>query len=121
LERNSASACDNLLLIDGQAREGCSLRASGNEDVLAADGGLTTFNQVDSNSVFVLERTGSFDVLNVVLLEEELNSLGETGHGGVLCLHHGGEVELDIVDLDTAALCVVEDLVVKMRVVEERF
>ncbi len=121
LERNSASACDDLLLIDGQTREGCRLRASGNEDVFAADGGLATFDQVDSDSMFILERTSALDVFNIVLLEKELDSLGEAGNGRILRLHHGREVELDIANFNTAAFCVVENLVVKMRVVEERF
>ena len=120
LERNGTSASDNLLLINGQTRERCSLRTGGNENVLATDSGFSALCKVDSNGVLVLERTSTLDVLDVVLLEKELNSLCKTGNGGLLCLHHSGEVELDISDLDSAALGVVEDLVVEMRVVEER-
>jgi hypothetical protein len=121
LQRNSASACDNLLLVDGQTGERCGLGTSGNEDVLRANGGLATFDKVDRNGVLVLESAGALDVLDVVLLEQEFDTLGQAGHGGFLCLHHGREIELDIANLNTAALCVVEDLVVEVRVVEERF
>jgi hypothetical protein len=119
LERNRASAGDDLLLVNSQTGERCSLRTSGNEDVLSADGGLATLDEVDRNSVFVLESAGSLDVLDVVLLEQELDTLCQARHGCLLRLHHSRKVELDIADLDTAALGVVEDLVVEVRVVEE--
>jgi hypothetical protein len=119
-ERNSASAGDNFLLVDGQAGERCRLRAGGDDDVLAANGSFATFDEIDSNGVLILECASALDVFDVVLLEEELNSLCKTRNGRVLGLHHGGEVELDIADLDTAVLRVVEDLVVELRVVEER-
>ena len=121
LERNGASACDDLLLVDSQAGEGSSLGTGGNENVLSTDGSLAALNEVDCDGVLVLESAGALDVLDVVLLEEELDTLCQAGDGGLLSLHHGGEVELYIADLDTAALGVVEDLVVEMRVVEEGF
>lgn len=121
LEVDGASAGNDLLLVDRQAGEWCSLRASGDENVLATDSGLATLDKVDCDGVFVLEGASSLDVLDIVLLEEELNALGQTRHGSVLRLHHSREVELDIADFDTTALGVVEDLVVEMRVVKERF
>ena len=119
LKRNGTSGGDDLLLINGQTGEGCGLGTSGNENVLGADGGLAALDEVNSNGVLVLERASTLDVLDVVLLEEELDTLGQTSDRGVLCLHHGGEVELNIADLDTAALGVVENLVVEVRVVQE--
>lgn len=119
LQGDSASARDDLLLIDGQSGEGRSLGSSGDEDVLSADSGLAAFNEVDRNGVLVLESASSLDVLDVVLLEQELNTLCQTSDRGVLCLHHRREVELDISDLDTAVLGVVQDLVVEVRVVKE--
>jgi phage tail protein X len=121
LERDRASAGDDLLLVDSQARERCGLRTGGNEDVLSANGGLATLNQVDRNGVFVLESAGSLDVFHVVLLEQKLDTLCQTRHGCLLRLHHSREVEFDIADFNTAALGVVEDLVVEVRVVEEGF
>jgi len=120
LEVDGAGARDDFLLVDCQAGKRGSLRAGGNNDVLSADSGLTAIDQVDSNSVLVLERSSTLDVFDIVLLEEELDALGQAGHGRVLCLHHGGEVELDIAHLNAAALCVVEDLVVEVGVVKER-
>lgn len=120
LERDSTSGGDDPLLIDGQAGERCGLGTGGNENVLGADRGLAALNEVDSDGVLVLECAGALDVLDVVLLEEELDTLGQTSNRRILRLHHGREVELDIADLDTAALGVVEDLVVEVRVVQER-
>lgn len=119
LEGESTSAGDDALLINVQAGEGSGLGASGNQNVLATDGLLTTVKQVDLDSVGIDEGTGTLDVVNAVLLEQELNTLGETLDGLVLGLEHLGEVELDIADLDTTLLGIVENLVVEVGVVEE--
>jgi len=119
LEGQSTSAADNALLIDVQAREGSRLGAGGDEDVLAADSLLTTIEQVDLDGVGVNEGAGALDVVDTVLLEQELNTLGEAVNGGVLGLHHLLQVQLDIANLDTAFLGVVKDLVVEMGVVEQ--
>jgi hypothetical protein len=71
--------------------------------------------------MLVDERTSTFDVLDAVLLEEVLDTLGETADGSLLGLHEVGQVKLDLADLNTAGLGVVENLMVEMRVVEERF
>jgi hypothetical protein len=49
-----------------------------------------------------------------------LNTLGQAVDRCLLGLHHLLEIELDIGDLDTAVLGVVQDLVVEVRVVEQR-
>lgn len=67
------------------------------------------------------QSTGSLDVVDLVLLEEELDTLGQTVDGGVLGGHHLAEVELDITNLDTALFCVVKNLVVEVGVVQKRF
>lgn len=121
LELKSTSAGDDSLLVDVQARERSRLTASGNEDVLSAQGLLTTLIEVDLDGVGVGEGTSSLDVVDVVLLQKKLDTLGQTIDGGILGLHHLLEVELDITDLDTALLCVVKNLVVEVGVVEERF
>ena len=120
LEGNGAGAADDALLVDLETGEGGDLGTSGNKDVLALDGGLAAVVELNVDGVLIGERAGALDVLDAVLLEEELNALGEAADGLVLGLHKLGEVELDIADLDTAVFRVVEDLVVKMRVVEER-
>jgi len=118
---NGAGRGDDLLLVDVEAGEGSGLGAGCDKDVLAADGGLATLGEVDGDGVLIGEGAGALDVLDVVLLEQELDTLGQAVDGGLLCLHHLAQVELDAFNLDTAALGVVHDLVVEMRVVEERF
>jgi len=120
LELEGTSAGDDSLLVDVQAGEGSRLRASGNEDVFSAEGLLTTLVEVDLDGVGVNQGTGTLDVVDAVLLEEELNTLGKAIDGGVLGGHHLLKVELDITNLNAALFCVVEDLVVKVGVVEER-
>lgn len=120
LKSNGASAADDALLVDLEAGEGGDLGASGDKDVLALDGGLAAVVELDVDGVLIGESAGALDVLDAVLLEEELNTLGETADGLLLGLHELGKVELDIADLDTAVFRVVEDLVVEMGVVEER-
>lgn len=118
-EGESTSAGDDALLIDVETGEGSGLGAGGNENVLAADGLLTTVVEGDLDGVGINERTGTLDVVDTVLLQEELNTLGQAVHGLVLGLQHLGEVELDIADLNTALFRVVENLVVEVGVVEQ--
>ena len=121
LERKGTSAGDDALLINVEAGEGSGLGASGDQDVLAADGLLTTVEQVNLDGVGINKGASTLDVVDTVLLQQELNTLGQTLNGGVLGLEHLGEVELDIANLDTALLGVVENLVVEVGVVEEGF
>ena len=120
LERNRAGTCDDPLLVNGQAGERCRFGTSRDEDVLRLHGGLTAVNEVDGDGVLILEGAGALDVLNVVLLEQELDALGQARHGGILGLHQLLDVDLDIADLNSAVLAVVQDLVVQVRVVKER-
>ena len=71
--------------------------------------------------MFVRKRARSLDVLDIVLLEQKFDSLGQASDGGFLRFHHLFEVELDIADFDAAVLDVVLDQVVDLRVVEQRF
>ncbi|KAI6748421.1 hypothetical protein HG530_015457 [Fusarium avenaceum] len=116
-EGNGTSAGDDALLIDLEPGERSSLRSSGNEDVFTTDAGLTALVEVDLNLMLAGERSGTLDVFDTVLLEKVLDTLGEAGNGGFLGLHEVGQVELDFADLDSAGLGVMENLVVKMRVV----
>lgn len=54
-------------------------------------------------------------------LQKKLDTLRKTLDGSVLGLHHLLQVELDIANLDTALFRVVQDLVVKVGVVQQRF
>ena len=117
LER--AGAGDDALLVDGQAGEGCRLAPGGNEDVLPAHGLLTALQHVDLDSVLIDKRTCAFQVVDVVLLQQELDTLGQPVYRAILGLHHLRKVELDITDVNTALFRVVQDLVVKVGVVEQ--
>lgn len=119
LQGDGTGAADDALLVNLKAGERGGLGAGGDEDVLADDARLAAVVELDLDLVLVDEGAGALEVLDAVLLEEELDTLGEAGDGGVLGLHQVGQVQLDVVDLDTSVLGVVEDLVVEMRVVEE--
>jgi len=112
-----AGAGDDALLINGETGEVGGFGASGDQDVLSAEGLLTTVVESDLDGVGINERTGTLEVVNAVLLKKELNTLGQAIDGLVLGLHHLGQVELNIADLDTALLGVVKDLVVEVGVV----
>lgn len=119
VQGDGAGAADDALLVNLQAGERGGLGAGGDQDVLADDAGLAAIVELDLDLVLVDEGAGALEVLDTVLLEEELDTLCEAGDGGVLGLHQLGQVQLDVVDLDTPVLGVVEDLVVEMRVVEQ--
>ncbi|KAI6769460.1 hypothetical protein HG531_010564 [Fusarium graminearum] len=120
LKGNSTGAGNDALLVDLKAGERSSLGSSSDQNVLTTNAGLTALVEVNLDLVLVDERASTLDVLNSVLLEEVLDTLGKTRDGGFLGLHEVGQVELDIADLDTAVFGVVENLVVEMRVVEKR-
>lgn len=120
-EGESASAGDDTLLINGETGEVGGLGTSGDQDVLSAQGLLTTVIEGNVDGVSIDERASTLDVVNAVLLEKELNTLGETVDGLVLSFHHLRQIQLNITDFDTALLGIVKNLVVKMGVVEERF
>jgi hypothetical protein len=117
----SASAGDDSLLINVQARERSGFTSGGDENVLSAQSLFTTFEQVHLNGVLVDKSTGTLDVVDAVLLEQELDTLCKSVHGGVLGLHHLLKVQLDITDLNTALFRVMEDLVVEVGVVKQGF
>lgn len=121
LQRESTSAGDDSLLVDVQAGKGSRLTSRGDDNVLTPVGLLAAAQQLDLDLVFVDEGAGTLDVGDTVLLQQELNTLGQAIDGGVLGLHHLLKVELDISDLDTALLGVMQDLVIEVGVVEERF
>lgn len=114
LQGNSAGAADDPLLVDLQTGEGASLATGGDQDVLANNACLAAIVKLHLDLLLVDEGAAALDVLYAVLLEEELDTLGQTSHGRVLGLHEVRQVQLDITDLDTPVLGVVEDLVVEM-------
>ncbi len=119
-EGESAGARDDALLIDLEAWKRGGLATSGNENVLTLDTGLAALVQGNLDLMLVDEGSSALDILDTVLLEQKLDALRQARDGCFLRLHHALQVELDIADLDTPALGVVEDLVVQVGVVEER-
>lgn len=93
LELKSTSGADNLLLVDLDTREGGDLGTSGDDDVLGLNLGLAAVVESDLDSGGAAETTGTLEVVDLVLLEKTLNTLGETGDGAGLGFEHGLEVE----------------------------
>lgn len=69
--------------------------------------------------MLVNEGAGTLEVVDLVLLEQNLNTLGQTVDGGLLGLLELVKVDLDIRDLDTSLLGIVKNLVVKVGAVQE--
>jgi len=70
--------------------------------------------------MLVREGARALYVLDAVLLEKKLDALCKAADRLVLGLHELLEVQFDVTHLNAAALCVMENLVVQVRVVEER-
>lgn len=88
LEGQGAGAGDNALLVDLESGERRRFGTGSDKDVLADHARLAAIDQLNLDLVLASEGTGALDVLDAVLLEEELDTLGKTGDGGVLGLHH---------------------------------
>lgn len=120
LEGKSTGRGDNSLLVDFNAGEGSGLRASGNDNVLGLqDGVLAALNGINLDLTLAEERGSTLVVVDLVLLEKTLNTLGETVNSSGLGLLQIVEVDLHVSDLDTSVLGVVLDLVEKVGVVEQ--
>lgn len=118
LQLEGTGGADNLLLVDLDTGEGSDLGTGGNDDVLGLNLGLAAVIESDLDSGGAAEATGTLEVVDLVLLEETLDTLCETGDGARLGLEHGLEVERDGADVDTAVLEVMLGLVVEVRVVQ---
>ena len=121
LEGDGASAGDDALLVNLETRERGGLGTGGDQEVLALDGGFAAVVERNLDFVLIDKRAGALDILGTVFLEEKLDALGQPIDSSVLRLHQVGQVKLDVADLDASVLSIVENLVVEVRVVEERF
>lgn len=70
------------------------LGSSGDDDVLSFDLGLASVEEVDSDGRGGGEGSGSFDVVNFILLEKVFDSAGQGRDGFGFGGEHDGEVEL---------------------------
>lgn len=121
LQGKGSGGRDNLLLVNGDAGEGGGLGAGGNDDVLGLESdGLAALNGVDLDLGVGHKRAGSLVVVDLVLLEQHLDTAGQTLDGGLLGLLHLGNVHLHVRDLDSSVGRVGLDGVVHLRVVEQR-
>ena len=71
--------------------------------------------------MLILKPPSTFDILDLILLEQILDPSCESFDGFVFRFHHLREVEFDVADFDAAVFEVVEGLVVELGVVEEGF
>lgn len=81
LEGDGAGAGDDALLVNLKTGERGGLRTSGNQNVLAADGGLATIVERNLDLILADEGAGTLEVLSAILLEKELDALGEAVYG----------------------------------------
>ncbi|KAI3483828.1 hypothetical protein L1887_53238 [Cichorium endivia] len=75
LELERAGGADDLLLVDLDAGEGRHLGAGGDEDVLGLHLGLAAVVEGDLDGGGAAEATGALEVVDLVLLEEALDTL----------------------------------------------
>lgn len=101
-QRQSTRAGHDALLIDLQAGERRRLTARRNDDVLATQCLLATFQQIHLNFVLIDERASAFDVVDTVLLQQELDAFCQRFDRRILSLHHLRKVELHIADFNAA-------------------
>lgn len=107
-EGESTSGSDDALLIDSDTGENSGLRTSGDEDVVGLDDLRTTSVEGDSDLVLASDLTLTDDVVDLVLLEKTLNTLGKTSDSLLLGLHEATHVHGDVLTThDTIVLEVV--------------
>lgn len=94
------SRADDLLLVDldGAAREWCDLRPSSDDDVLCVDFRLPTIVELDRERGRRGEGSSALDIVDLVLLEEMLDTLRKTSDRVLLGLQHLREVEANTRD-----------------------
>jgi len=121
LQLNCTRTCDHFFLIYVQARKWRGLASRCNDDVLRPQCLLISLYQVDLHLMLARESRRALNVFDVVFLEQKLDSLRQPVHRSVLRGHHLFQVELHFANFDASLFGVVQDLVVHVRVVEERF
>ena len=95
-QRQGAGGVDDALLVDGHARQRGRLGAGGDDDVLGFQGGDRAVLGGDLDLARAGDLARALDPLDLVLLEQELDALGQGGHRVGLLLHHLHEVQLGL-------------------------
>ena len=124
LEIKSSSRADNILFVELETR-GCGqlvgLGASGDDNVLGRELILASIDEVNRDSSVGSELAPSLHVVDVVLLHEVFNTLGETTDGLLLALHKLREVDRDGACHDAKVLELVLGLVEFVSRVQQSF
>lgn len=122
VEGKSARRVDNLHLgvVDGNVGDRGGFGARGNDGVFRRDGGSRSVDAGNGNSGGVDKFAGTFDICDLVLLEQALDTAAELVDRGLLCLHHGREIKADFRNDDSPLFEVVLCHVVVVCVVEQR-
>jgi hypothetical protein len=107
-----------LLLVNLNSRNRSSLRTGGNDDILGLQSGLLSIQTINFDLVGGLEFTPALNIVDIVLLEKEFDTLGKTVDSLKLSLKHVVKVKLNIGNLDTTGLEFMSSLMVDVRVVQ---
>lgn len=119
-QRERAGRRHHAVLVDLETRERGHLRASGDNDVLGLELSGAALEQVHAHGRGRGEAAGALDIVDLVLLEQALDTLRQGRDRVLLGLEHDRQVELDVANVNATALGVVQRRVVDMRVVEQR-
>ena len=118
LERQRTRRAHNLLLINLHTRERRHLTARSNDHILRLDLRPATVQQLHVQRRRRGKAAHTLDVVDLVLLQQHLHSLGKARHSLVLGLHHRGQVQRHALDVHTTLLQTVRHIVVNVRVVQ---
>ena len=121
LEIERAGGGDDAVLVDGDAGQRHDVGAGGDQHVLGRellDRAIVA--QLRHDLARALDPAGAEHVVDLVLLEQELDALGQGLHDLVLVAQHRRQVELDAAHLDAVPGHAVPGLLEQMRGVQQR-
>ena len=100
LERDGPGIGHDALFVDLDIRQGGRLRPRRDHDILRIQRLLLAVLAIDLDDALVLDAAKAFDVIDLVLLHQEFDALGQALHGIFLLAHHLRQVDLDPAGLD---------------------
>ncbi len=100
-QRQRPGGADDPFLVDLDPRQRRHVGTGGDQDVLGLErSGLAAVGRRHRHLVGGGDRSRSDQVVDLVLLEQELDALGEVADDAFLALHHRRQVDLQARDLD---------------------
>ena len=93
LERQRAGRRHNALFVDGDTGKRHHVGARRDNDILGGKRARRTVGKLDRDLTGACDARFAHDAFDLVLLEEELDALGEFADDLRLVRHHGGEIE----------------------------